>query len=68
MIRSTQSTGRGPDAEGEQGRLEDGLAWTHVARTGWLSDLMEGQSTHREWVQEKEEADWVAAQAMNEVC
>jgi hypothetical protein len=36
-----------------------------MARAGWLSDLMEGQSAHREWVQEKEAGVWVAAQAIN---
>ncbi len=36
-----------------------------MARAGWLSDLMEGQSALREWVQEKEAAAWFAAQSMN---
>lgn len=35
-----------------------------MARAWWLSDLMEGQSAHREWVQEKEETVGVP-QAMN---
>jgi hypothetical protein len=35
-----------------------------VARAGWLSDLMEGESAHREWVQEEEPGVWLAGEAM----
>jgi hypothetical protein len=44
----------GTNAEGEPRRLEDGLTRAQVARVERLPDLMEGQSTHRAWVEEDE--------------